>query len=73
MSGNIDIHIAQKDSVLRLPSRAIRKDGTSRSVQVVSSDGMSLSTLPIETGLEGDESLVEVTKGVTENQVVVVK
>ena len=73
MSGNIDIHIAGKDHVLFLPSRAIKKDGTNRSVQVASSNGMTLTTMPIETGLEGDESLVEVTKGLTEGQVVVVK
>ncbi len=73
MSGNADVHIAEKAGVLYLPSRAIKKDGTKRSIQVASSDGMTLNSVPVETGLEGDESLVEVTKGVTEGQVVVVK
>jgi RND family efflux transporter MFP subunit len=72
MTGDVDIHIANKDNVLFLPSRAIKKDGKNPYVEVSVGPSATLERRPVTLGLEGDESRVEIVSGVPEGQVVVI-
>jgi multidrug efflux pump subunit AcrA (membrane-fusion protein) len=71
MSANVDIHTAEKDAVLMIPLRAVETRGMFKFVTVLDPDGITTSQAKIETGLEGDEGMVEVTKGLKEGQKVV--
>lgn len=62
MSANIDIATAEKDNVLSIPQRAIKTEGTKKYVDVLQADNTTKKVF-IETGLQGDEGMVEVTKG----------
>lgn len=70
MSTNIDIATAQKNDVLSIPSRAIKTEGTKKYVDVLQADNTT-KKIYIETGLEGDEGMVEVTKGLSGGEKVV--
>lgn len=70
MSANIDIHTAEREQVLMIPVRAIQTEGTQKFVQILNADNTTKKT-SIETGLEGDEGMIEVKTGLTEGQNVV--
>jgi len=63
MSANIDIHTAEKEGVLMVPARAIKEDGKKKYVEVLKADGITTEKIYIETGLEGDEGMVEAKSG----------
>lgn len=71
MSANIDVHTAEKNEILTIPLRAVEIEGSQKSVQVLNSDGLTTTKVKIETGLEGDEGMVEVKSGLQEGQKVV--
>ena len=71
MSANIDVRTAEKDNVLTVPARAINEDGKKKYVQVLNADGITTEKKYIETGLEGDEGMVEVTSGLKGGEKVV--
>lgn len=62
MSANIDIATAQKDGVLIIPMRAVKTDGKRKYADVLQTDNTT-KQVNIETGLEGDEGMVEVKPG----------
>lgn len=63
MSLNIDIATAQKDDVVSVPSRAIKIDGNKKYVEVLKVDGITVEKIFVETGLEGNEGMIEVKSG----------
>ena len=71
MSANIDILTAEKENVLLIPLRAVQTEGNQKLVEVLGPDGISVTKVNIETGLEGDEGMVEVTSGLQAGQKVV--
>ena len=71
MTGNVDVIIAQKQNVLRLPVTAINPRNGRATVQVVGPDGETLETRQVTTGLKGDDD-VEITSGLSEGDKVVV-
>lgn len=71
MSANIYIHTAERENVLMIPLRAVETSGMFKFVKVLDPDGVTTSQFKIETGLEGDEGMVEVTKGLKEGQKVI--
>jgi len=71
MSANADIHIAEKDDVLMIPLRAVEIENGQKFVQTLNPDGLTVTKVKIETGLEGDEGMVEVKSGLQEGQKVV--
>ncbi|HYH49575.1 MAG TPA: biotin/lipoyl-binding protein [Acidimicrobiia bacterium] len=71
MTGNVDVIIAQKQNVLRLPVTAINPRNGRATVQVVGPDGETLETREVTTGLKGDDD-VEITSGLNEGDRVVV-
>lgn len=71
MSVNIDVHTAEADNVLVVPSRAIQTEGKNKFVQVLNADGLTTTKVQIQTGLEGDEGMVEVKSGLKGGEKVV--
>jgi HlyD family secretion protein len=70
MSSNIDIATAEKNDVLSIPQRAIKTQGSKKYVDVLLPDNTT-KQVNIETGLQGDEGMVEITKGLNGNEKVV--
>jgi RND family efflux transporter MFP subunit len=71
MSGDIDIHIAEKKGVLLLPTRAVKQDGTARYVEVKSADGKTAVRKDVKVGLEGSEGQIEIVSGINEGDAVI--
>lgn len=70
MSANIDVHTNQKDNVLMVPQRAIKTEGNKKFVDVLQIDNTTKKVF-VETGLEGDEGMVEITSGLKGGEKVV--
>jgi multidrug efflux pump subunit AcrA (membrane-fusion protein) len=70
MTGNVDVIIAQKQNVLRLPVTAINPRNGRATVQVVGKDEQQ-ETRQVTTGLKGDDD-IEITSGLNEGDRVVV-
>lgn len=62
MSANIDVLTAKKDNVLTIPQRAIKTEGDKKYVDVLQADNTTRK-IYVETGLEGDGGMVEITSG----------
>ncbi len=72
MSADIDIRSAEKETVLVIPQRAIKIEGTEKFVEVLKDAQNNITERKkITTGLEGDEGLVEVKSGLNEGDEVV--
>jgi multidrug efflux pump subunit AcrA (membrane-fusion protein) len=71
MTGNVDVIIAEKQNVLRLPVTAINPRNGRATVQVLGKDGKTLETRQVTTGLKGDDD-VEITSGLDVGDKVVV-
>ena len=70
MTGNVDVIIAQKQNVLRLPVTAINPRNGRATVQVLRPDGTQ-ETRHVTTGLKGDDD-IEITSGLDAGDRVVV-
>ena len=70
MTGNVDVIIAQKQNVLRLPVTAINPRNGRATVQVLGKDGKTESR-EVTTGLKGDDD-IEITSGLAVGDKVVV-
>ncbi len=70
MTGNVDVIIAQKQDVLRLPVTAVNPRNGRATVQVLKADG-ELETRQVTTGLKGDDD-IEITSGLGDGDKVVV-
>ncbi len=63
MSANIDIKTAEKNDVLSIPVRAIKTDSNNgKTVDILQVDN-TVKTVKVETGLEGDDGMVEIKSG----------
>jgi HlyD family secretion protein len=71
MTANIDIHTAEADNVLMIPIRAVQTEGKEQVVQILNADGKTTAKIKVQTGLQGDEGMVEIKSGLTEGQKVV--
>ncbi len=71
MSGDIDIHIAERKGVLLLPTRAVKQDGNTRYVEVKSSDGKTAVRKEVKVGLEGSDGQIEIISGISEGDQVI--
>jgi len=72
MTANILFYTEKKDEVLYIPQRTIQTDDSDKKyVRVLSND--QVENVYVETGLRGDNGLIEVTSGLEEGQEVVVR
>jgi len=70
MSANIDIQTNEKNDVLSVPQRAIKLEGNKKYVDVLQADNTTKKVY-VETGLEGDEGMVEIKSGLKGGEKVV--
>lgn len=71
LSANITVHAAQKDTVLAIPRRAITVRDKQEFVFIISKTG-SIHEKEITTGLIGSNGSVEVTSGLSPNELIIV-
>ena len=69
MTANVSIVVAQKENVVLIPNRAIRRVGRNQTVDVLT--GEKPQTRQIKTGL-GNELVTEVVEGVADGETVVI-
>jgi HlyD family secretion protein len=67
MSANVDIATADKKDVLMVPMRAVKTEGKKKYVDVLEVENITKKVF-VETGLEGDEGMVEVKSGLKEGE-----
>ncbi|OIO20088.1 MAG: hypothetical protein AUJ23_00830 [Candidatus Magasanikbacteria bacterium CG1_02_32_51] len=72
MTANILFYTEKKDNVLYIPQRTIKTDDNGKKYVIVLDNGQT-SNVFIETGLRGDNGLIEVTSGLQDGQEVVVR
>jgi HlyD family secretion protein len=70
LTASATITIDEKDDVLVVPNRAVRRQGRDQVVEVLGEDG-TRSTRPVKTGVQNDQ-LVEIADGVQEGERVLI-
>jgi len=70
MSCDTDINTFEKENVIIIPSRAVKKDGTQNYVDVLK-EGNITERKNVEIGTDGDDGLVEVKAGLAEGDKVI--
>lgn len=70
MSANIDIATAEKKDVVTIPMRAIKKEDEKEYVEILLTNNMTRKVY-VETGLEGDEGMIEIKSGLKGGEKVV--
>lgn len=72
MSADIDIKTAEKSGILAVPARAIKTEGEKKYVEIMKNEAtQEIEKRYIQTGLEGDEGLIEIVSGLSEGEKVV--
>lgn len=71
MSANVNIHTAEADNVLMIPVRAVQTEGNNKFVKALNPDGKTTTKIQVQTGLQGDEGMVEIKSGLRGGQKVV--
>ncbi len=74
MTANMTILVGEKKGVLAIPSRAVIKDkiGTKTVRVITNSKTKDYKEVIVNTGMEGDGGLVEITSGLSESEEIVV-
>ena len=72
MTANIDILTEEKKDVLAIPQRAVKAKNGGKYVDVLESDGKTVTAVQVEAGLKGSDGNIEIISGITEGQSVVV-
>lgn len=70
MTANVDIKTDERRNVLIAPLRALKTEGGQKSAEILR-DGNAVEVVRVETGLEGDEGMVEIKSGLKEGDKVV--
>ncbi|EKD58461.1 MAG: hypothetical protein ACD_56C00119G0008 [uncultured bacterium] len=70
MSTNIDIATAQKENVVSVPMRAIKTEDSKKYVEILQIDNTTKKVY-VETGMQGDEGMVEIKSGLSGGEKVV--
>ena len=71
MSANVDIATAEKNDVVSVPQRAIKLEGDKKFVDVLQVTDNTTKKVSVETGLEGDDGMVEIVSGLKGGEKVV--
>jgi HlyD family secretion protein len=70
MTATATIIIDEKNDVLRVPNRALRRDGRQQVVDVLGADGKPVAR-PVKTGVQNDQ-FTEITDGLQEGEQIVI-
>ncbi|MFA5993719.1 MAG: efflux RND transporter periplasmic adaptor subunit [Parcubacteria group bacterium] len=73
MTCNDDIVTANAGNVLMIPQRAVKKDGSKKYVEILKTDdsGESVERVYVETGISGDNGMIEVKNNLKEGEKVI--
>ncbi|MBT3356601.1 efflux RND transporter periplasmic adaptor subunit [bacterium] len=71
MSGDVDIHTAEKGNVLVIPRRALRTEDDKQYVDILIGDN-EVKTVEVEAGLRGDDGEIEIVSGISSGDKVIV-
>ena len=71
MSCNDDIVTAEHSNVLMIPERAVKTEGDKQFVDLLRADGITTEKRYMETGLSGDNGMIEVRNNLREGEKVV--
>ena len=63
MTANLEILTRVRDGVISIPSRAVTTENNIKTVRVVSTDGKTFSSVPVQTGLKGSDGTIEIVSG----------
>ena len=72
MTANIDILTDKREEVLMIPFRAVVNKTEGKFVRIPSADGLTASEVSVELGLRGSDGNVEVQRGLSLGQRVVI-
>lgn len=70
MSANIDVATAEKNDVVMVPMRAIKTEDDKKYVEILLADNATKKVY-VETGLQGDEGMIEIKSGLSGGEKVV--
>ena len=73
MSCDVDVLAGEKADVLMVPKRAVKSEDEKKYVEILKSDGKTTTTerIYVETGLSGDDGMIEVKSGLSEGQEII--
>ena len=72
MTANMTILVSSKDNVLAIPSSALVNQNGQQSIRVIDNpQTKTYHQVPVQTGLQADGGLVEITSGLSDNQEIV--
>ena len=72
MTANMTVHVGQKNHVLAVPSSAVLNQNGKKYIRVIDDEQKkTYHQVEVQTGMEADGGLVEVSSGVSENQKIV--
>ncbi len=69
MTANVDVNTGRKNDVLIIPLRAVKEEGTSKYVEILTNG--QPQKIEVALGLKGDDGLVEVVSGLQAGQEVI--
>jgi len=72
MSTNVDINTEEHNNVVMVPTRAVKNDNGRAYVEILNSDGQTTKKVNIQTGLKGDDGMIEVASGLVGGEKVVI-
>ena len=71
LTANVSVHTAEKPDVIAIPRRAVIIRGTEEFVRLLGENN-DITEQPITTGLLGSDGFIEVTSGLSGNEVVII-
>ena len=71
LTASATIIIDEKNDVLVVPLRAVRRQGREQTVEVIGEDGKAI-TRPVKTGVQNDQN-VEITDGLQEGDQIMIQ
>jgi HlyD family secretion protein len=72
MSADLDIKTAERNNVVYAPMRAVKTEGGSKYVEVLKDEKNGITEkVPVTTGMEGDDGMVEIKSGLSGGEKVV--
>lgn len=72
MSADADIHTAEKQNVVFIPERAVRTEDGKKYVEILKDEKLGVTEkIDVETGMKGDDGMIEITKGLSGGEKVV--
>ncbi|MFA7319815.1 MAG: efflux RND transporter periplasmic adaptor subunit [Parcubacteria group bacterium] len=72
MSTNVDINTDEHNNVVMVPTRAVKNNNGQIYVEILNADGQTTKKANIQTGMKGDDGMIEVTAGLGGGENVVV-